>query len=186
MWRYKLRDGFNCLVRLTEGELSSYIIYLQEPDNRIVNFMDYMKDPFIFKKGGKSDAEFAISICEEQLDYYEKLKIFPDEEYIRSILYPFTDEDLYLNNDEIKYGYEYKIKSESEYGLVQYHKVMFSNFICAFILNSSSSDRMEIKEIEEIISEFRSNLKMDYGDDFKVRYLYDERGLVVIIELKRY
>lgn len=183
IWRYKLGNEFNCLIRLSNHEPKNYIIYLEEPDGTL-NFMDYLTDPFIFKKYNKSYTEFAISICKDQLEYYNKLENLPSEEEVKSNLYIFTDEDLELKS-EIKYGYAYKIFKEDEYDLVSYHRQFGTNqFICAFILGNGTWKGLKDREneIKKMIEEFQLLINFDTDFRIKIKYYLDSRGLVIILD----
>lgn len=183
-WKYKLKNGFNCVVLLRKnsgypGE--TYIIYLEEPDESM-NFMDYMDHPSFYKNTFRKGPDFAIYICENQLDYYDSIKKFPTEEEIKNCLHIFSDEDLEVYSG-IKYGYAYKISNENDYDLATYHKSVFSNdFICAFILSETGNIKITEDSVKKMIKEFELLLNFEYDYNLKVSYFLDSRGLVIILK----
>jgi len=181
------KKGFRSLIKLVDTStladgFLTYVIYLQEPDGDL-NFMDYLMSPFIFKKYNRDYLDFAYEICENQLDFYNKMELFPAIEEIQNNLFVFTDEGFELSSN-ISYGYNYKINSEDEYQLVSYLKDSWNDFSCSFILskdNVRESD-LNINNIKILKDEFL--LILDIIDNFKIIHFFNTRGLVISIRQK--
>jgi hypothetical protein len=187
IWRKKLsKKGFNCLIReidrLDHWAKSighSYIAYLED-SNGTINYMDDIQDPIIYKKYTSDPLTFASEICENQLDYYNNLDIFPKKEDIENSLYPFTDEGIEIS--KVEYGYLYgSLEDSDNYDLVQYHRYRgVSTFICGIILGMNNLNEFNDLDIDGCFHEFKMNLDLD--NEFKINYIKDTRGLVICIK----
>jgi hypothetical protein len=199
VWKKPINNRFNCLVRLMEKQnKESYIFYLEDTKLDEITFMDYLfENSTLLKRGGKISLNEAYEYCVKQLDYYEKLKLYPTEDEIKECLYPFTDESIYLT-DDIYYGYRYKTSDDDDnYDLVRWHYREFnSEFICTFIMDiqhllerksifekniSISEENKEL--INNAISEFKFNIEEITNKDFDVERYIDSRGLVMVLKI---
>lgn len=171
------KRGFSCIIVKRQHE---YIFYLKNNENNI--FMDHLgENRVVFRNFKSISVDCAYDICERQLDYFDQLDKFPTESEIKECIYPFIDEDIYLN--DIKYGYSYgDLYDSNNYELVQFHRVWPSgNFICVVMLEEN---KVIESQLVDMVNTFKVLIEEVKNIDYNIKYCNDDRGLLLFLSLK--
>jgi hypothetical protein len=178
------KKGFYCIIEHVEDDIGAryFNFYLKDIFGDI-NFMDHLPTGSIIYKKKFIDIEDALDICEDQLNYYNNIEKFPTKKEIKECLYPFTDNEFYLESD-IFYGY--KNPYGSEYFIVDYHNTETADkFCCAFILKINSSEKVSaLHKFKEYLNNFKMEIQDLNEYEYEVEVHPDYRGIIFYISLK--